>query len=417
MMRLFRNRWWVVVGSFIGLTASAGPVNNFTFGVFLRAVTEDLHIGRGTFASAMLATNWIGAASGPVLGWLLDRYGAKRVLLVGVVLFAFATAMQAYITSSLLILYLLFALKSLTSAGQSPITYAFAVSKWFDRRRGLALGVALAGVGLGTSLVPMTAAYLIAHDGWRFAYVGLGVFVLIVGGLPALFLIREPDNQEQAATLHLASASLPGYDFLEVLKGMRFWALAFAFLLGVVALNGIITQIVPILMDRGASLQVATRDLSASGIAALVGRIASGWCADRYHGPYVATGFFILPMIGTMLFATGAGEPWPLLGSILCGAALGAEIDLMGFFVSRYFGLKSYGKIYGTMFGIFAGATGVGPFISGYSFDRWHTYLPAFVLYEVVLAVACLIFLPLGTYTFPAQHRSAEQPAAGKAPA
>lgn len=416
-MKLFRNRWWVVVGSVIGLTVSAGPVNNFSFGVFLRAVTEDLHIGRGTFASAMLATNWIGAASGPVIGWLLDRYGAKRVLLVGVPLFAIATAMQAYITSSLLVLYLLFAIKNVTTPGQSPVAYAYAVSKWFDRRRGLALGIALAGVGLGTTVVPLTAAYLIAHYGWRLAYVGIGVMILVLGGLPALFLIREPGEGEQAATSHVAGGTLPGYDFLTVLKGWRFWALAFAFLLGVVALNGIITQIVPILMDRGMALQVAARDLAASGIAAIAGRIASGWCVDRYHGPYVAAGFFALPMIGTLLFATGAGEPWPLLGSILCGAALGAEIDLMGFFVSRYFGLKSYGKVYGTMFGIFAGATGVGPFISGFSFDRWHSYLPAFALYEVVLAIACVTFLPLGTYPFPAQHRSARQPAAGKAAA
>ena len=140
----------------------------------------------------MLATNWIGAASGPVIGWLLDRYGARRVLLVGVTLFAGATAMQSYITSSLLVLYLLFALKNLTSAGQSPVPYAFAVSKWFDRRRGLALGVALAGVGLGTSIVPLFAAYLTAHYGWRTAYVGLGLLILLLAGLPVLLLIREP---------------------------------------------------------------------------------------------------------------------------------------------------------------------------------------------------------------------------------
>jgi MFS family permease len=417
MMRIFRNRWWVVVGSFIGLIVSAGPVNNFSFGVFLRPVTEALHIGRGTFGSAMLAANWISAASGPVLGWLLDRYGARRVLLVGVVLFAIATAVQAYITSSLVVLYLLFALKSLTGAGQSPVSYAYAVSKWFDRRRGLALGVALAGVGFGTSVVPLIAAYLIAHYGWRLAYVGLGVLVLLLGGLPALFLIREPGKKERAAAPHLPSGALPGYDFITVLKGGRFWALAFAFLLGVVALNGIITQIVPILMDRGIPLQIAARNLAASGIAALLGRIASGWCVDRYHGPYVATAFFILPMIGTALFATGAGEPWPLIGALLCGAALGAEIDLMGFFVSRYFGLKAFGKIYGTMFGIFAGATGVGPFISGFSFDRWHSYLPAFVLYEAVLAVACLTFLPLGEYPFPAHPRGDQAQTAERAPA
>lgn len=415
-MRIFRNRWWVVVGSMIGLIVSAGPVNNFTFGVFVRAVTEDLHIGRGTFASAMLATNWIGAASGPIIGWLLDRYGARRVLLVGVLLFAAATALQSYITSSLLVLYLLFALKNLASAGQSPVPYAFAVSKWFDRRRGLALGVALAGVELGTSVVPLVAAYFTAHYGWRMAYVGLGVLVLVLGGLPALLLIREPSESERTVVQPEAS-SLPGYEFLAVLKEGRFWALAFAFLLGVVALNGIITQIVPILMDRGMTLQTAARDLAVSGIAALVGRIASGWCVDRYHGPYVASVFFSLPMIGILLFATRAGEPWPLLGALLCGVALGGEIDLMGFFVSRYFGLKAYGKIYGTMFGIFAGATGVGPFISGYSYDRWHSYLPAFVLYEVVLAITCVIFLPLGKYPFPAHHRSSQNQAVEEAAA
>ena len=404
-MKLFRNRWWVVFGSAIGLMVSGGPINIFTFGVFLRAVTEDIHIGRGAFASAMLATNWISAASGPFLGWLLDRYGARRVLLPGAVLFALATAMQAYIIASLLVIYLLFAFKALMGAGLSPVSYAFAVSKWFDRQRGLALGLALAGVGLGTSVIPLLVAHLIANYGWRFAYVGLGLVVLVLGGLPALLFIREPDQHERAMLPHLAQAALTGYDFNVVLKSWRFWALAFAFFLGVVALNGTLTQIVAMLMDRGMTLQAATRDLAASGIAAIVGRIASGWCVDRYHGPYVAIGFFILPMIGTVFFASGAGEPMPLFGAILCGAALGGEIDLMSFLVSRYFGLKSYGKIFGTMFGIFAGSTGVGPFISGLSFDYWHSYVPAFALYEVALVVACLIFLPLGPYPFPAHHR------------
>jgi MFS family permease len=414
-MRFFRNRWWVVFGSAVGLIVSGGPVNIFTFGVFLRAVTEDLHIGRGAFASAMLATNWIGAASGPFLGWLLDRYGARRVLLVGVVLFAAATATQAYMTSSLLVIYALFVFKNLTTAGQSPVSYAFAVSRWFDRQRGLALGIALAGVGLGTSIVPPIVAYLIEHYGWRFAYVGLGLLVLVLGGLPVLLFIREPDQRDRTAMPHLASSALLGYDFIAVLKGGRFWALAFAFFLGVVALNGILTQIVPILMDRGVPLQIATRDLAASGVAAIIGRIASGWCLDRYYGPYVAIGFFTLPMIGLLLFASGADEPWPIVGALLCGAALGGEIDQMGFFVSRYFGLKSYGKIFGTMFGIFAGSTGVGPFISGLSFDLWRSYVPAFALYEVALAIACLIFLSLGPYPFPAQHRRAEQHSAEEA--
>jgi len=413
-MKFFRNRWWVVFGSVIGLMVSGGPVNIFSFAVFLPVVTADLHIGRGTFASAVVATNWISAASGPFLGWLLDRYGARRVLLIGTVLFAIATAMQTYITASLVVIYLLFALRSLMTAGTSPVCYAFVVSKWFDRQRGLALGVALAGVGLGTSIIPPIVARLIADYGWRFAYVGLGLVVLVLGWVSALLFIREPDRHERAVILHLPNGELPGYDYVAVLKGGRFWALALAFFLGIVALNGTLIQLVALLMDRGVPLQVATRDVAVSGIAAIFGRIASGWCVDRYHGPYVAIGFFVLVMIGTLLFASGAGEPVPIIGALLCGTALGAEIDLMGFFVSRYFGLKSYGKIFGTMFGIFAGSTGVGPFISGLSFDLWHSYLPAFALYEVALAVTCLIFLPLGPYPFPALRHGPERISAEK---
>jgi MFS family permease len=416
-MKFFLNRWWVVFGAVIGLMVSGGPVNIFAFAVFLPVVTADLHIGRGTFASAVVATNWISAASGPFLGWLLDRYGARRVLLIGTVLFAIATAIQTYITASLVVIFLLFALRSLMTAGPSPVCYAFAVSKWFDRQRGLALGVALAGVGLGTSLVPPIVAHFIADYGWRFAYVGLGLVVLVFGWLSAFLFIREPDPHERAAILQLPSGELPGFDYFAVLRGGRFWALAFAFFLGIVALNGTLIQLVALLMDRGVPLQVATRDVAVSGIAAIFGRIASGWCVDRYHGPYVATAFFVLVMIGTLLFASGAGEPVPIIGALFCGTALGAEIDLMGFFVSRYFGLKSYGKIFGTMFGIFAGSTGVGPLLSGLSFDHWHSYVPAFALYEVALVVACLIFLPLGPYPFPAHQRRAERFTAEKVPA
>jgi MFS family permease len=117
-----------------------------------------------------------------------------------------------------------------------------------------------------------------------------------------------------------------------------------------------------------------------------------------------------------VLFGSGAGEPVPILGAVLCGAALGGEIDIMGFFVSRYFGLKSYGKIFGTMFGFFAGATGVGPFISGLSFDHYHSYVPAFALYDVGLVVACFIFFILGPYPFPARH-AASRGLVGKVPA
>jgi cyanate permease len=116
----------------------------------------------------------------------------------------------------------------------------------------------------------------------------------------------------------------------------------------------------------------------------------------------VAIAFFVLPMIGIAILASGAGELAPFLGAIACGLGIGAEIDLMAFFTSRYFGLRDYAKLYGTVFGIFALGVGIGPALSGASFDRFHSYTPAFVIFEIMLAISCLIFLRLGPYPFPA---------------
>src|SRR4029077_15137481 len=130
-----------------------------------------------------------------------------------------------------------------------------------------------------------------------------------------------------------------------------FWALAAAFFLDVIAINGTLTHIVALLTDRGVALQAAVAALSGTGIALILGRILSGWCLDRLWGPYVAVAFFILPMIGIAILSTGAVGLAPVLGAVMLGLGLGAEVDLMAFFASRYFGMRNYAKIYGTMFG------------------------------------------------------------------
>jgi MFS family permease len=169
-------------------------------------------------------------------------------------------------------------------------------------------------------------------------------------------------------------------------------------------------HIVALLTDRGAPLQVATGALSVAGIAIIVGRIICGWCLDRFWGPYVAVCFFVLPMLGIALLGSGWGFPVPLVSAALCGAGIGAEIDLMAFFISRYFGLKAYGRIYGLMFMLFNVGTGLGPALSGRAFDRFHSYSQIFTVYEVALALTCVLLVGLGQYAYPPVKR-APQPA------
>jgi MFS family permease len=407
MISLLLNRWWVVFATICGLLVGAGPINVFTFGVFLKPITEDLGLSRGAFSAALTFHAAIAAIALPLIGWLVDRWGARRIMLPGLFVYALATASYGLLQASpLLFTFLIFALTGLVGGVQSPIPYAAVIAQWFDRQRGLALGIGTAGVGLGVVLMPQVAARLIDAVGWRLAYVGLAVAVLLIAFPPVALFLQEPPGFAAGARRRrqtaVTTAVVPGVAAGEALRSWLFWGLAIAFFLDVIAINGTLTHIVPLLTDRGISRQVATAALSGTGFALIFGRILSGWCLDRFWGPYVAIAFFVSPMAGIAILASGAGGFAPFLGAIACGLGIGAEIDLMAFFTSRYFGLRDYAKLYGTMFGIFALGVGIGPALSGASFDRFQSYAPAFVIFEIMLVVSCLIFLRLGPYPFPA---------------
>ncbi len=403
---MFQNRWWVVFACASGLLAGAGAINVFAMGVFLKPITEELGLGRGPVNSAIAIGSLFNAIACPILGWMIARWGVRRVMIPGILLCVLATASYALIGSlPLAMVYALFAVAGFIFGCQTPIAYATVTAQWFDNKRGLALGIAMAGVGLGVFLIPKISAALIVSVGWRLAFLGLAACVFVFAFIPVALFIRERSGFVHDADRSLMPpAVVPGFDARAVFRGSwQFYALTAAFFLAIVAINGTVSQVFALLTDRGFPLGVATGALSAAGLAIITGRIISGWALDRFWGPYVAVGFFIVPMVGIGILDSGAGGQAPLLGAVLCGLGIGAEVDLMAFFVSRYFGLRDYAKIYGTMFAIFSFGVGVGPAISGFVFDRFHSYDPVFMAYEVLLAITCVLFLRLGPYPFPAK--------------
>lgn len=400
---LFRNRWWIVVASILGLIVGTGSINVFAFGVFLKPVSDELGLSRGTLSAAVFLSSILTAACSPILGTLIDRWGIRTVMLPSIALFALATASFSLLDPNPIALFVLYGVSGFVGAGQTPIAYSKAVAAWFDKQRGLALGIAMAGVGLGVLIVPQLAGALIQAFGWRMAYVGLGVAVFVLAFLPVAAVVREPTERDHAAAPPSALRQR-GLTIAEALGTWRFWALTIAFFFGVVAINGTLTHVVALLTDRGMSAPVATAIFSASGIAILVGRILSGFCLDRFHGPYVAVAFLVFPMVGIGLLGSEAGGIVPVAGTILCGLGIGAEVDLMAFFVSRYFGLRGFAQIYGLMFGIFAVGTGLGPYAMGAGYDALHSYGAIFIGFEVVLVIACVLLLRLGPYPFPPEE-------------
>jgi MFS family permease len=401
----FRSRWWIVFASTLALIVSQGSINIFAFAVFLKPVTEDLGIGRGTFSSGMTLGTVLAALASPIVGRLFDRHGIRSVLLCGIVLFAIATAAMGLLQSGLVVFYGLFAFAGLTATTQLPTGYAKAVSEWFDKERGLALGIAIAGAGLGVALIPPLAARLIQSYGWRTAYVGLGITIFLLAFAPIAAFMRDAHPRGRARRpADQQEIPVPGLTAVEVIKGSwRFWALVIVFLFVTTSVNGILTHIVAMLTDRGIPAGAATAALSAAGLAVIGGRVVAGYLLDRFFGRYVALFFFVCPMIGIALLAIGSIGYAPFIGTLLCGLAIGAELDFMAFFTSRYFGLSAFGEIYGYMMATLVAASGLGSYVMGLSYDLSHSYWWAFVIFEVLLAVACSLIAPLGPYRFPAQ--------------
>ncbi|HVB80768.1 MAG TPA: MFS transporter [Candidatus Binataceae bacterium] len=408
LSRSLRSPWWVVVGSTLALTVSNGPVVLFTFGVFLKPVTSAFGWDRGTMSLAVVLSSTASALVGPIVGILIDRWGVRRVTLIAIVCFSLAGTLISQTPDSPLVFALLYALWGMFGGGHANLSYTKAVSGWFDRQRGLALGITMAGTGIGVAVMPQFASFAIGEFGWRGAYVAIGALVFVVS-IPAVFLLVQEPQPQQGRAHATRPVSFAGRSVAEAFRSSEFWIIGTALLLAVVAMNGTIAHVVPLLTDRGMTREVAAMALSVVGLSTIAGRLMSGYLLDHFFGPYVAACFFVVSSFGVFLLASGAAMPAPILAVILMGLSLGAEVDLIGFLVSRYFGLRSFGQISGYLFAVFQLGSGIGPWIMGVSFDTLHSYTVALVGLGSSLVAASVLMSQLGHYVFPI---GASQPAA-----
>lgn len=400
MARAFKSRWWIVVGAILGIISSYGPLVVFSFGVLLKPIAAEFHWDRRTVSAALTVSLLVSAVVTPYVGRLVDRHGIRSVTLPGIILFALALAAVGLTPPSPLVFVLLYAIVGITGAVQAPLPYVKSVSAWFDDRRGLALGLSIAGVGIGAAFVPPFAQALVGHFGWRIAYLGLGVLTMVLA-VPAVSLfIRE---QPHAAGAEGAAAPpMVGHTLREALSSSpRFWVMAVSFTLASIAMGGMTVHMVPLLTDHGLAPSVAASTAAAGGVALMVGRIAAGYALDRIFAPFLAAFFFLCPLVGLGVLVSGWHGVWPFVGAGLVGLGLGAEVDLIAFLATRYFGLRAFGEIYGYLFAAFSIGAAIGPFAMATSYDALGSYTVALAGCGACLLAAALLILTLGRYAYP----------------
>jgi MFS family permease len=313
----FKNPWWVVVGAVVGLFVCNGPVLAFTFGVFLKPLMADMGWDRAQASFALSFGGIFSAVMVPVFGFLMDRWSIRKVALPGIAIYAAMVALLALSPKSLLVFTLLFALAEGTSAIPTPIGYAKAIAAWFDRRRGLALGIAMGGVGLGGFVMPQLAEALIERFTWRCAYLGLALLTAVVA-LPAVALwIREPRPGEgERGGPMTVTERIPGLSVRDVLATSRFWMLTAVFFPVGISVNGTAAHVVPLLTDAGIPRAEAAATMGVFGLATLCGRLLSGYLVDRVFAAYVATVLFLAPIAGFAFLASAHGA-LPTIGVTL----------------------------------------------------------------------------------------------------
>lgn len=393
--------WWVVTACFIGLMLGETSVGVFTFGAFVKPLAAEFGWTRAEISLSRSIIGYTAVAVALPLGFLIDRYGARRLIVPSAFLLALATGSMYFLTDSLVHLYLGYFLIAFLGAATAPLCYSRVVVQWFDRQRGLALGIALAGVGVGAAVMPLFAQSVVTHWGWREAYLALGILILVIA-LPvvAFVLADSPDAKASSHAAHAPADLGAGLGIKAAAATRSFWLMAPAFLVMGVFTSGIVAHLIPLLTDRGVQPAQAAGIAATLGMSLVVGRVLAGHLMDRFFAPYVTIAFLIGPIVGFLLLATGAGTQATLLAVILIGLAFGAEIDVISYFTSRYFGVRNFGRIAAIMYALFQFGAGAGPLLMGRSFDVSGSYRTMLYVFAGLSLLAAVLVAFLGPYRF-----------------
>ncbi len=411
--RLFYG-WFIVFLSAIGLFLGP-PLMIFSFSIFFKPMVANFHASRAAVSFAFSLFNFVGALSIPFTGLVIDRFGAKRVILLFTFLYGLSLCTALWVGSSLWQLYLFFTLVGIAMAsGPAPVPHGVVISHWFNRHRGLALSLSMMGIGTGSIVVPILAQRLILMFGWRSAFAIFGAAVLLLP-LPviAVWLQNDPaqrglspDGDQKHSLSHLQALNKSGLSWREIWRSPTFWLLLCIFSLAGASVHGSALHMAAILTDRGFSAASAATATSLLGAAVIAGRLGSGYLLDRIFAPRVAVLFYGATALGIAILCTRANGNLALFAAFLTGLGMGAEVECMGYMISRYFGLAAFGTSYAVAFGAFMISGSVAVLLMGAGYDHFHSYTVPLAGLCVAMVLTLILLASLGPYRYGVESES-----------
>ena len=402
----FLYGWWIVFVAAVGLSMGYGPIVTFTFGVFFKLLNQEFGWSRGDISQAFSISLFVMSLVFPFVGRLVDRFGARKVIIPSILLFGLGLMSLSLLSANIWQLYAVYILLGLVGGGTAPVPYSNVLSHWFDKRRGLALGIAMVGLGLGAFVMPSLAQMLIVSQGWRQAYIVFGLMVMVITiPIVGLFFKETPEMVGLRPDGDVINPNHPntseqkiGLSAQEARQTHTFWILVGAFFLMSASVHGCLIHLVPLLTDRGISPQLAAGATSLFGAALLFGRVGAGYLLDHFFASSVALCFFCGTALGLLLLWSGVTGTAAFIAAFLVGLGMGAEGDIIAYLIGRYFGLRAFGEIYGYAFGAFTLGGVSGPLLMGRGFDATGSYSLGLGVFVVVTLIAAGLMTRLGPY-------------------
>ena len=383
--------WRITAASFAILFVVVGIVY-YSFPVFYAPLIDEFgwtraQVTAGFFYGILI----IGPIFGISAGFLIDRYGTKRILLAGLI--AAGIGFLGFSSMhSLGIYYLFYFMETVGYVSGGPVPNQVLISHWFNRMRGRAMGLAYVGIGVGGAVAPVLAQYLIRHSGWRTA-------MLIFGGTIFLFLVPlvllvvrdrpaelglQPDGAPAAAA---ASPAVPPPKAISLRNAMRepsFWLILVGSAMSIGAVGGVIQHLQLYLRDQKFTPEMAARVASFLLASSIIGRVIMGYLADRFHKKYAMVAAYL--MVGLSIPALyHVHTPGVIyLFAFVFGFGMGADYMLIPLMTAHCFGVASLGRLMGVILTTDAVSQAFTPVLVGRLFDLQGTYRWGFAVLVVM---------------------------------
>ena len=406
--------WWIVIVSLLCMFMGIG-ISVYTFGVFLKPITQEFGWSRGAFSGVYFLFSLTLGIVAPLIGRLVDKYGSKWIMVSGAVGMGACLILFGLIVDSLWHAYIIYFLLGLGVAAMSGIPVAAVVSNWFSRKRGLAMGATMTGIGLGGMSMIALSNYLLLKFGWRATYIIFGILVwLIIIPAVAFFIINKPQDvglePDGIKGQEREGKDNPDFHAKGIVKDAfrtsNFWILLAVFFLIGISTMGTLAHFMAFMTDRGISTALATAVYGLVPGLTIIGRLSFGYMSDKIDKKYVAAICYGIMTLGIFSTLLSLKSSVMLYFTVACfGFALGGVFTLQPILVSHCFGLASCGEIYGFIqigwtFGCAAGAP-----IVGFLYDLAKNYYLAFlvIIATVFLASFLVLFIkplkPENTFT------------------